>query len=70
MGNEASPWGSRLGVAYPVPEARGGAFVNQSAAFGGYHVSGADPAGDACLTDAALAANRFRVAMTRHPAAA
>ena len=32
----------------------GGVYVNQSAAFSHYHVSGANPAGNACLTDAAL----------------
>jgi len=48
----------------------GGVFVNQSAAFSDYHVSGANPAGNACLTDAAFVANRFRVAGVRRPAAA
>jgi phenylacetic acid degradation protein paaN len=48
----------------------GGVFVNQSAAFSDYHVSGANPAGNACLTDAAFVANRFRVAMVRRPAEA
>lgn len=48
----------------------GSIFVNQSAAFSDYHVSGANPAGNACLTDAAFVANRFRVAMMRRPVAA
>ncbi|WP_282605247.1 phenylacetic acid degradation protein PaaN [Pelagibius sp. Alg239-R121] len=48
----------------------GNIFVNQSAAFSDYHVSGANPAGNACLTDAAFVANRFRVATIRRPAAA
>ncbi len=39
--------------------------VNQSAAFSDYHVTGANPAGTACLTDAAFVANRFRVATVR-----
>ena len=39
--------------------------VNQSAAFSDFHVSGANPAGNASLTDAAFVANRFRVAQTR-----
>ena len=47
----------------------GGIFVNQSAAFSDYHVSGANPAGNACLTDTAFVANRFRVAGVRRPAA-
>lgn len=36
----------------------------------GYHVPGASPAGHACLTDAALVANRLRVTTTRHSRAA
>lgn len=47
----------------------GGIFVNQSAAFSDYHVTGANPAGNACLTDAAFVANRFRVATVRRQAA-
>ena len=48
----------------------GGVFVNQSAAFSDYHVSGANPAGTSCLTDAAFVANRFHIAMARRQAAA
>jgi phenylacetic acid degradation protein paaN len=48
----------------------GGIFVNQSAAFSDYHVSGGNPAGNACLTDAAYVANRFRVIGIRRLAAA
>ena len=48
----------------------GNIFVNQSAAFSDYHVTGANPAGNACLTDAAFVANRFRIAATRRPRAA
>lgn len=44
-------------------------YVNQSAAFSDYHVTGANPAGNASLTDAAFVANRFRVAMWRRPVA-
>ena len=47
----------------------GGIFVKQSAAFSDYHVSGANPAGNASLTDAAFVASRFRVAGLRRPAA-
>ena len=43
----------------------GNIFVNQSAAFSDYHVTGGNPAGNACLTDAAFVANRFRVAPVR-----
>ncbi|MEP3277740.1 MAG: phenylacetic acid degradation protein PaaN [Stappiaceae bacterium] len=45
-------------------------FVNQSAAFSDYHVSGANPAGNACLTDAAFVAGRFRIAPSRRLKAA
>ena len=43
----------------------GNIFVNQSAAFSDFHVTGGNPAGNACLTDSAFVANRFRVAPTR-----
>ena len=43
----------------------GNIFVNQSAAFSDYHVTGGNPAGNASLTDAAFVANRFRVAPVR-----
>ncbi|WP_439617611.1 phenylacetic acid degradation protein PaaN [Shinella sp.] len=48
----------------------GGIYVNQSAAFSDFHVTGANPAGNASLTDGAFVANRFRVVMWRRPAAA
>ncbi len=48
----------------------GNIFVNQSAAFSDFHVTGANPAGNASLTDSAFVANRFRLAMWRRPKAA
>lgn len=45
----------------------GGIYVNQSAAFSDFHVTGANPAGNASLTNAAFVANRFRIAMWRQP---
>jgi phenylacetic acid degradation protein paaN len=39
----------------------GGLFVNQSAAFSDFHVTGANGAGNASLTDPAFVAKRFRV---------
>ncbi|MFC3073764.1 phenylacetic acid degradation protein PaaN [Shinella pollutisoli] len=48
----------------------GGIYVNQSAAFSDFHVTGANPAGNASLTDTAFVAGRFRVAMWRRPLAA
>ncbi|NLH80714.1 MAG: phenylacetic acid degradation protein PaaN, partial [Phyllobacteriaceae bacterium] len=57
------------GVALSV-NLTGGLYVNQSAAFSDLHVSGANPAGNAALTDAAFVAPRFRVVGIRRPAAA
>ena len=48
----------------------GGVFVNQNAAFSDFHVTGANPAGNACLTDAAFVANRFRVVGVKRQVAA
>jgi phenylacetic acid degradation protein paaN len=46
----------------------GGVFVNQSAAFSDFHGTGANPAANAALTDAAFVANRFRVVQWRRHA--
>jgi phenylacetic acid degradation protein paaN len=46
----------------------GNIFVNQSAAFSDFHVSGANPAGNATLTDSAFVASRFRIVQSRAPA--
>jgi phenylacetic acid degradation protein paaN len=43
----------------------GGLYVNQSAAFSDFHVTGANPAGNASLTDPAFVAGRFRVVGVR-----
>lgn len=43
----------------------GGVFVNQSAAFSDFHGTGANPAANAALTDAAFVASRFRVVQSR-----
>ena len=42
-------------------------WVNQSAAFSDYHVSGANPAGNATLCDTAFVATRFRMVQSRIP---
>lgn len=39
----------------------GGLYVNQSAAFSDFHVTGHNPAGNASLTDSAFVAGRFKV---------
>jgi hypothetical protein len=46
----------------------GGVFVNQSAAFSDFHGTGANPAANAALTDAAYVAGRFRVVQSRRHA--
>ena len=43
----------------------GAVFVNQSAAFSDFHGTGANPAANAALTDAAYVASRFRVVQHR-----
>jgi phenylacetic acid degradation protein paaN len=48
---------------------KGNIFVNQSAAFSDFHVTGANPAGNASLTDTAFVATRFRRVMSRRMAA-
>ena len=41
--------------------------INFAAAYGDYHVTGMNPAGNACLTDMAFVANRFRIAQIKYP---
>lgn len=43
----------------------GSIWVNQAAAFSDFHVSGANPAGNATLCDSAFVAGRFRVVQSR-----
>jgi hypothetical protein len=64
--DKASEAFSSAGVALSV-NLTGGVFVNQLAAFSHYHATGANPAGTTCFTDAAFAANRFRIATVRRP---
>ena len=54
----------RGGVALSI-NLTGGVFVNQSAAFSDFHGTGANPAANATLADAAFVANRFRVVQSR-----
>jgi len=42
--------------------------LNFAAAYSDYHVSGLNPAGNACLTDLAFVSARFRIAQVRRPA--
>jgi phenylacetic acid degradation protein paaN len=53
-----------VGVALSI-NLTGPVFVNQSAAFSDFHGTGANPAANAALTDAAYVASRFRVVQHR-----
>jgi len=53
-----------VGVALSI-NLTGGVFVNQSAAFSDFHGTGANPAANAALTDAAYVAGRFRIVQHR-----
>lgn len=48
----------------------GAMWANFAAAYSDYHVTGLNPAGNACLADLAFVANRFRIVQNRRPAAA
>jgi hypothetical protein len=45
----------------------GAMWINFAAAYSDYHVTGLNPAGNACLTDLAFVASRFRVVQRRAP---
>ena len=62
--DEAIAVAEETGVALSI-NLTGGVFVNQSAAFSDYHGTGANPAANAALTDAAFVASRFRVVQHR-----
>ncbi|WP_089341100.1 phenylacetic acid degradation protein PaaN [Burkholderia singularis] len=55
----------RGGVALSI-NLTSGVFVNQSAAFSDFHGTGANPAANASLSDAAFVVNRFRIVQSRH----
>lgn len=46
----------------------GAMWANFAAAYSDYHVTGLNPAGNACLADLAYVANRFRIVQHRRPA--
>ena len=48
----------------------GAMWINFAAAYSDYHVSGLNPAGNACLADLAFVASRFRIVQRRRPATA
>ena len=64
MIDEAVAAAEEAGVALSI-NLTGGVFVNQSAAFSDFHGTGANPAANAALTDAAFVAGRFRVVQHR-----
>lgn len=45
----------------------GAMWINFAAAYSDYHVTGLNPAGNACLADLAFVASRFRIAQHRRP---
>ncbi|MBL8629891.1 MAG: phenylacetic acid degradation protein PaaN [Rhodospirillaceae bacterium] len=47
----------------------GAMWINFAAAYSDYHVTGLNPAGNACLTDLAFVAARFRIVQRRQPSA-
>lgn len=47
----------------------GAMWINFAAAYSDYHVTGLNPAGNACLADLAFVASRFRIAQRRRPMA-
>lgn len=46
----------------------GAMWINFAAAYSDYHVTGLNPAGNACLTDLAFVVSRFRIVQRRWPA--
>lgn len=66
---KASKAFARAGVNLSI-NLTGNIYVNQSAAFSDFHVTGANPAGNASLTDTAFVAPRFRRVMIRWPKSA
>ena len=47
----------------------GAMWINFAAAYSDYHVTGLNPAGNACLADLAFVASRFRIVQRRRPGA-
>ncbi len=47
----------------------GAMWINFAAAYSDYHVTGLNPAGNACLADLGFVANRFRIVQNRRPIA-
>lgn len=48
----------------------GAMWINFAAAYSDYHVTGLNPAGNACLADISFVASRFRIVQNRRPAEA
>lgn len=67
--DEALPLYARAGANLTI-NLTGAMWINFAAAYSDYHVTGLNPAGNACLADLAFVASRFRIVQHRRPAAA
>lgn len=65
----AAPHYERAGANLTV-NLTGAMWINFAAAYSDYHVTGLNPAGNACLADLAFVASRFRIVQRRRPATA
>lgn len=66
---EAAPLYEQAGANLTI-NLTGAMWINFAAAYSDYHVSGLNPAGNACLADLAFVASRFRIVQRRRPTAA
>ncbi|GGE96700.1 phenylacetic acid degradation protein PaaN [Stappia taiwanensis] len=64
--DQALPLYERAGANLTI-NLTGAMWINFAAAYSDYHVTGLNPAGNACLTDAAFVASRFRIVQSRRP---
>lgn len=67
--DRAAPLYERAGANLTI-NLTGAMWINFAAAYSDYHVTGLNPAGNACLADLAFVASRFRIVQRRRPAAA
>lgn len=67
--NRATPLYETAGANLSI-NLTGAMWINFAAAYSDYHVTGLNPAGNACLADAAFVASRFRIVQRRRPASA
>ncbi len=67
--NRSTPHYERAGANLTI-NLTGAMWINFATAYSDYHVTGLNPAGNACLADLAFVASRFRIVQRRRPAAA